>query len=81
MLSENGLFKMLEFDIAIFLFAIFQLCLTNLIVFKLVSHPPTYRTKLMLITRVSVFAELQVHGHRPDGVLHCDAGAAHPLQN
>lgn len=37
MLNENGLFKMLEFDIAIFLFAIFQLCLTNLIVFKLVS--------------------------------------------
>ena len=38
MLNENGLYKMLEFDISMFLFALFQLLLTNLIVFKLVSR-------------------------------------------
>ena len=35
MLKQSGLAKILEFDIAIFLFAVFQLALTNLIVFKL----------------------------------------------
>ena len=35
MKQQRSLSKLLEFDIAIFLFAIFQLALTNLIVFKL----------------------------------------------
>ena len=35
MRQQRSLSKLLEFDIAIFLFAVFQLALTNLIVFKL----------------------------------------------
>ena len=35
MVHETGLYAMIEFDIAIYLFALFQLGLTNLIVFKL----------------------------------------------
>ena len=35
MIQETGLFTLLEFELAIFLFAMFQLGLTNLIVFKL----------------------------------------------
>ncbi len=35
MLKETGLLKQIEFDFAILVFAIFQLCLTNLIVYKL----------------------------------------------
>ena len=37
MVRESGLFKMLEFDLWMFFFAIFQLILTNVIIFKLVS--------------------------------------------
>lgn len=35
MVRESGLFKMLEFDLWMFFFAIFQLILTNVIIFKL----------------------------------------------
>lgn len=35
MFHETGLTKLLEFDVAMFVFSVFQLGLTNLIVFKL----------------------------------------------
>ena len=35
MLKETSLYKMIEFDLWIYIFAIFQLGLTNLIVFKI----------------------------------------------
>lgn len=77
MVRESGLFKMLEFDLWMFFFAIFQLILTNVIIFKLVSIIYSIYTPNTLKICLT---ELQVHGSRSYRILYNYAISSHPLQ-